>query len=205
MFCTKCGKELDEGAKFCRVCGSPTKVVQTAAEPVQLPPTASSAALASKVQRLISSKNVDGLRELAGSGDNAVTDLLVDVLDKDPDPGAKVIAIDSLGLTSDPRAVRVLVAVFNSSTGDPRKIAAQSLANIVASRVRSDEAIPSLKVIAKDSSLDIMIRSQAARALCRFVDNDVEVEQFLAEIKNDPEEDLGIRMAATFIKINKEL
>ena len=205
MFCTKCGKELDEGARFCKVCGSPTKVVQTAAEPVQLPPTASSAALASKVQRLISSKNVDGLRELAGSGDNAVTDLLVDVLDKDPDPGAKVIAIDSLGLTSDPRAVRVLVAVFNSSTGDPRKIAAQSLANIVASRVRSDEAIPSLKVIAKDSSLDIMIRSQAARALCRFVDNDVEVEQFLAEIKNDPEEDLSIRMAATFIKINKEL
>ena len=27
MFCTKCGKEIDDSAKFCKYCGSPVEVV----------------------------------------------------------------------------------------------------------------------------------------------------------------------------------
>ena len=106
------------------------------------------------------------------------------------------MALDSLGLTSDPRAVAVLIGALQNYAGFHRKTAALSLANIVANRVQSREAVPSLMSIAKDSTLDIMIRAQAINALCRFRKTDAEVQSFLAAIKEDEDADPSLRIAA---------
>lgn len=166
--------------------------------PRPLPTTAptASGSLAARIQELLRSKNVDDLRQLAGSEGPIVTDVLVDALDTNPDPQVKIMAIDSLGLTSDPRAARVLAEVFKDSTGYPREIAALSLANIVANRVKSPETIPSLTSIVRDKSLKTVIRGQAVMALCRFRGDDAAVAQFLEELRNDPNEDKEIKFAA---------
>ena len=36
MFCTKCGREIDDSAKFCKYCGSPIEVAPE--EPLEIPP-----------------------------------------------------------------------------------------------------------------------------------------------------------------------
>ena len=36
MFCTKCGREIDDSAKFCKYCGSPVEVAPE--EPLEIPP-----------------------------------------------------------------------------------------------------------------------------------------------------------------------
>lgn len=125
-----------------------------------------------------------------------MTDVLVDALDNDPDPQVKIMTIDSLGLTSDPRAAKVLAEVFKDSTGYPREIAALSLANIVANRVKSPDAIPSLMLIVRDKSLKVVIRAQAVMALRRFRKDDVGVTQFLDQLQKDPNEDMEIKFAA---------
>ena len=35
MFCHKCGKELEDGNKFCRYCGAETAIVQEKTELIQ--------------------------------------------------------------------------------------------------------------------------------------------------------------------------
>lgn len=165
-------------------------------DPPRPAPTISHTPLAARIQEVLRSKNVDGLRQLAASGGNAVTDVLVDALDNDGDPQVKIMAIDALGLTSDPRAARVLAEVFKDSTGFRREIAALSLANIVANRVKSLDAVPSLMLIARDKALKTEIRGQAVMALCRFRGDDAEVTRFLDQLRTDPSEDMEIKIAA---------
>jgi HEAT repeat protein len=157
--------------------------------------------LAIRLQELLRSKDVNGLRQLARSEGNAVTDVLTHALDNDPDPQVKLMAIDSLGLTSDPRAARVLAEVVKHASGTYRETAALSLANVVANGVKSPEAIPSLTSIVRDESLNAQIRAQAVRALCLFRGDDAEVKEFLDKLQADPNEDMGIRMAAADVRV----
>jgi HEAT repeat protein len=152
--------------------------------------------LGSKVEILLKAKNVDGLRNVAKSGGAEVAAHLYRALQDCDDPQVEVMAIDALGLTSAPEAVKILVDVFTNSTGGPREVAALSLANIVANRVKSAEAIPSLKTIARDADLNEMIRTQAILALCTFRSESPEVSEFLTALKNDPSVSAGLRMMA---------
>lgn len=152
--------------------------------------------LAARVEELFKAKNVEGLRSLVGSAGNAVTDILIKAVDENPDPQAKIMAIDSLGLTADPRAVAVLSRVFDTSSDFRHKVAALSLANIVANRVLAPDAIPTLMAISRETALDTLVRGQAVMALCRFRKSDPAVASFLEELKSDPNQAIEIKVAA---------
>lgn len=153
--------------------------------------------VANRIQDFLLSKNVDGLRAYVRQEGNSVTESLIAVLDQDVDGSIKVMAVDALGLTSDPRALRVLIGVYENSTGHFRKVAALSIGNIAANRVKELWSIPTLISIAKDSSFDFAIRQQSILALISFRKNVPQADAALKEISADPSEDFNLRYLAS--------
>ena len=153
--------------------------------------------ISDKIWEFLRAEDVDGLRSCVRREGNAVTDTLVEALHQDTDPQIKGMAVDALGLTSDPRALDVLIAFFESCTGGIRNIASLAIANIAANRVKDPKAIPTLVLVAKDKSLDAPIRMQAILALIYFRKNDLKAAAALKAISQDPEVSTELRFLAS--------
>ena len=127
--------------------------------------------------------------------DPAVVEVLLGALNHQ-NPGVRGLAIQSLGLVYDPRALDALAQLYPTLGGDHRQRAAASIANLVLNRDKNPKGIAALKVIARDKSLPIEVRAHAVMALCGFRRTNAEAEGFLTELANDPSEEVALKVAA---------
>jgi len=130
------------------------------------------------------------------SSDPAVTDLLLNLLGHS-NPGFRGLAIQSLGLVCDPRALPAVFHAYETTGGvyDHQQRAALSISNLVVNgRDRNPAAIAYLMKIFENHGMPVGVRAQAVMALCQFRQSDPKVAEFLLKMKEHP--DPSIRMAA---------
>lgn len=150
------------------------------------------------------------------SNDHAVTDILLNSL-KDENPGIRGLAIQSLGLVYDSRALAAVIEAYEETKRAYEKAAAnnrmkkfmniaydhlQRAALSIHNSVGRDPnpiAIPMLMKIADDRSLPEGIRAFAVQALCVFRKDHAQVKEYLLKMGNDPSD--AIKIAALDIDI----